>query len=1522
MGIINREGALYMATGIDNSGIYQGREEAMGIIRAMAKEITTFDVFGGIGISAGLAFAKAAKDSYSFEKQFQQSMKEVATLSSGIQGSLTDYMNSVIDITRNIPIQANDAAKALYQIVSAGHDGADGMKVLEVSAKAAIGGVTDTATAADAITTVLNAYKMKAEDAEKVSDMLFKTVKLGKTDFGELGRSIAQAAPIAASFGINIEDVLAAVASLTKQGTPTAEAMTRIRAAIIGTADYLGDAAFQGRSLQEALKLVYDQAGGSSTELKRLLGTTEAMQAALMITGQNAKSAAADLGEIQRSAGAADDAFEEMASSAQNQMQLLSNNITAYFRPLGEGILREVSTVATALNEAFKNGDVSKTMKELGDLIVIVTGAFVGYKGALALTSIQQKIFNSLAEMTRYEMALYNKAVEAGTIAENALTASQVKSTAVRRALTTTIKMQTAAMLKNVAAVATNPYVLAAAAVAALGFSIYKLSTYQTDAEKAQSRLNKAFSEVDKNAVSEQRELATLKGELSGLTKGTDEYNSVKNKIVEKYGKYYKGLEDEIDKVGLTETAYKKLTKAINESFSVRQYQKFKQEQTDELDSTISDNLEKIQDRLIEKLGDEAGSKYYAKIRDAILKGSLKVDNGYNISGLDKETQSALDKTAGTGNFIVNRAVEGYIKNIVRANELTDELDKKAQKRFGISQTGQTTDENSETKATKGKNSTTYQQDLAQAKADWQKAKKGYEALLKDQKATSAQVKKAKDEMAKAETKYKDLGGATGSELTQQETKAEQIKKQTEKYKTLLNAQAIEEKRMAEDLQNQIEEGRIKAMDSGSKKTIAEMEQNFEEELQTIDRQKEDAMQKKIEDARSAFDAKPNKKKGETFDASNISLSDDEIKKFDELYKAAIVNWEKEQSNYNKKSKDAWNEYYREFGTYLQKRQAIIDSYNEQIKKAGTDGDKAKLQKNMQNELDDLDNSVQNSATLMGQLFADASKKSVSEIQKIIDKAELLMQYLESTKDGQGSANIGGKTVTQKDVLGLGISKNTLDNLKKSPEAVESFRNAIDKLKGELESKSPFKLFENQVDDAIDKIKKGGKKNISQGISDMGSAITAFMPALEQTGQDLGTIFGSEGLGKDIASTTQLIGGLGQTAIGVGQIMSGDIVGGAMSAISGIAQVGTAVSDLFNKSKNKAQEDTEQLQNVTKKIEQTNQAINDLIEKRIDLIKEATGAEAGYLNQLTQEQITQQQSYLQGMFGRLSDNDIFGKKGKHNNLSLSELMDKYGLSDLSDFAEWWSNGGARELIASGYDLRNESDWQSIVDSWNDLTKAAENSKEATQEAATSISFDDFKSSYEDMLDDLDADNEDFSNNFGKQLQKSIIKSLLSSKYKAQIQDLYNTWADYGSDGKYTEDEVEKLKEMEAALTDAMLAERDKLKQTFGWTSDDDESGTTGKLEASLTEGTANELVGLWNMTALDIRSIKELLPDHFNAFDNMKLDVEAIMNNAEAIKNNTLRSANNSDSMLEKLDKMSEELTSIKKNTKGYTGRG
>lgn len=550
MGIRNRDGALYIATGLDNSGMYEGTREAMGIIKTLAGEITSFDVFGGIGISAATAFAKTAKSSYDFEKEFRKNMLEVATISTQVTDDMTGFMNQVMSITQEIPIKAPEAAKALYSIVSAGHDGADGMKILEVSAKAAVGGLTETETAADAITTILNAYKMSAEEAGTVSDQLFTTVRLGKTTFGELGASIAQVAPIAAAYGISIDQVLGAVASLTKQGTPTAQAMTQIRAAIQGTAGELGDAAFQGRTFQEALQLIYEKAGGSASKMKEMLGTDEGLAATLALTGKNAKAAANDLGELQGSLGATEAAFEKMADAADNQLTLLANNVQAYLRPMGERILKEVSDIAKAFNEAFENNDIEGTISRVEALVKNAAGAFLSYKTAILLVQVAQRSYIKTSALSRL---------------------ATIQHTTATALLTGALKKQAVAMLAAGKAALANPYVLAVAGVTALGYAIFKLATQATASEKALDSHNKRVAE--------------MKDWIEGMRSQTDELlNALRDdnksmlQKVEAYEKLQALYPDELKNLSLQKfmlmdmtEANKMLSKSIDERTMAQQ---------------------------------------------------------------------------------------------------------------------------------------------------------------------------------------------------------------------------------------------------------------------------------------------------------------------------------------------------------------------------------------------------------------------------------------------------------------------------------------------------------------------------------------------------------------------------------------------------------------------------------------------------------------------------------------------------------------------------------------------------------------------------------------------------------------------------------------------------------------------------------------------------------------------------------------------------------------------------------------
>ncbi|WP_294591642.1 phage tail tape measure protein [uncultured Bacteroides sp.] len=660
MGIQNKDGALYFATGVDNTGLYSGRREAIGIIKAMAGEITSFDVFGGIGISAAMVFAKASKDAYSFEKQFQKSMYEVATISSTISSSLTDYMNKVLEVTQRVPVAANDAAKALYQIVSAGHDGADAMEILEVSAKAAIGGVTDTATSADAITTILNAYKMSAAEAEKVSDMLFTTARLGKTTMGELGQSIAQAAPIAASYGVEIDQVLAAVASLTKQGTPTAQAMTQIRAAIIGTSKVLGDGAFNTRTFQEALEEVANRSKGSESKLRELVPEIEAVNGVLGMTGKNAKNAASDLEELGNSTGASEAAFKKMNETADAQLQLLQNNITAALRPLGEAILKEVSDIAKSFNEAFENGDLERILETLEALLLTGAAAWGTYKVATLLAAQAELYHQRIAHGWTLSMQLQANWLNIVSKAKEVFTAKT--------------KALTAVMMKN-------PYAIAAAAVVALGVGIYKLITYQTDAQKAQEKLNKSYAEFNAEALKETYAVDNVFAALKRANPGTEERKKLIKQINTEYKQYLPALLSEKSSLDEIDRA----NKAINDSLRSQIALKIKNQASTEMVTkevnTQADALEKIRKEIEKKTGSSLVADNAIKTIEQHTKEFQAAGSSYK-SAKEQALHSVRalfgkDKKEKIIEFEIDANTEDYIKSYYDMKYQQYQIDKK-----------------------------------------------------------------------------------------------------------------------------------------------------------------------------------------------------------------------------------------------------------------------------------------------------------------------------------------------------------------------------------------------------------------------------------------------------------------------------------------------------------------------------------------------------------------------------------------------------------------------------------------------------------------------------------------------------------------------------------------------------------------------------------------------------------------------------------------------------------------------------
>ncbi|WIH86324.1 phage tail tape measure protein [Brachyspira pilosicoli] len=208
--------------------------------------------------------------------EFDNGMREVLTLLPELGNeSFEKLKNQALSFSKDIGKAPEETVKALYQALSAGIPPENVFEFLETAGEASIAGVSDLRTSVDGLTSVTNAYGSEILNAQKASDIMFQTVKLGKTDFTQLSNSLFNVIPIASAIGVQFEDIGAAIAAMTAQGVPTSVATTQIRQSLVelnkeGSVAYetfkqISGESFKdfiagGGNLQEALQMMSDHA--------------------------------------------------------------------------------------------------------------------------------------------------------------------------------------------------------------------------------------------------------------------------------------------------------------------------------------------------------------------------------------------------------------------------------------------------------------------------------------------------------------------------------------------------------------------------------------------------------------------------------------------------------------------------------------------------------------------------------------------------------------------------------------------------------------------------------------------------------------------------------------------------------------------------------------------------------------------------------------------------------------------------------------------------------------------------------------------------------------------------------------------------------------------------------------------------------------------------------------------------------------------------------------------------------------
>ena len=913
------------------------------------------------------------------------------------------------------------------------------------------------------------------------------------------------------------------------------------------------------------------------------------------------------------------------------------------------------------------------------------------------------------------------------------------------------------------------------------------------DLLSAEQEMALARREAIRSSANERVELDILYSKLRNVSLSERERTAAVNEWISKFPQYANILEGEKVNLGNLESAYRTLSNEIYKNAVARSY-------VDKLaDISIKKDKEEIK-RLNQKLTVAKAEERLRKQEEDFNKQE-KEGFGTATAKIDarKKVESArrdLEKQRGIYNDILTN-LQTYENNFRDISNHINTLDLFPQPQEGTYDYWQQQIRNADSALKQIKD--TYLEVLKAGSTQGvpEDVVKQYNSLIKQKRE------------AERKLKIYDEKGSNGNvnELTSQQDKILGIES---KY-------ALERRRQAEDLEYQIAQARISAMNDGYQKVKAQRDLDNKKEIQDLQRQKEDAIRVEIEAQKKVFDeqeklkAKQNKKyKIKTFDASTVDTSNISSA-FDSII-GYVSNRQKD--DLIREQESAWNEYLIKFGNYQQKRQAIIEKYNNAIETAATAGNAAALEGEKKQYLEQLDEQYGKTTRAMADLFEDASTKSVSAIQDIIDKYETLIKYMSGTD----------KDISITDLKGIGFTDKDIEKIERGEISIKDVTDAIRGLKDELKGKSPWKAFVSDLEKGIEAIKKGGNdsKKVGQGITDIGNAVTSFAPALGEFGSNIANIFGADD--STITGITDALGGLGTTAVGVGQIMSGDIVGGAMSAVSGISSVVSAFEGLFGADYSGYEKMKAQYENlisiwdelITKKMgyididygteaikaaEEAEQLVNINISRQRQLIKRLASSGASIGSHSLGYRINE----------RLSKEDYQRISG----LVGEKITAEYQLWDLS--SEQIEKILSDEKLVSVLDTVNKdfvTYLQNIVDYGEQLTEIAQKEKEAI----TGIGFDEFKSGYVDLLSDLDSTNEDFADNFEQYLQKAIFQSLLANKYKEQIQRLYDSWAEYGKDG-LTSDEAQALRNMQQNLTNSLLAERDKLMQDFGWQSD-------------------------------------------------------------------------------------------------------
>nr|WP_243247786.1 phage tail tape measure protein [[Eubacterium] tenue] len=309
-------------------------------------------------LAAGVGIGKLSYD-------FDQGLGKVGSLVNKCGSEMKQYKDRIIELSNKSGVGLKQMTESMYQGISAGANLNNVFKLLDTSSKLSIGGFTSQETAIDGLTTAMNSFGISYDNVNNVSDKFILTQNLGKTTVDELASSIGQVAPTAHAAGVSFDELMSGVAALTKNGIATSESMTAMKAALSNIIKPSGEAqkiakslglefnttALKSKGLAGFLEDVKQKTGGNIDTMGKLFGSTEALNAMLLLTGSGAKDFNGALSEMEKSAGLTDNAFKNMKESSGAKLLDSINKLKNSLIGLGDVLAPAIGFVADKISE-------------------------------------------------------------------------------------------------------------------------------------------------------------------------------------------------------------------------------------------------------------------------------------------------------------------------------------------------------------------------------------------------------------------------------------------------------------------------------------------------------------------------------------------------------------------------------------------------------------------------------------------------------------------------------------------------------------------------------------------------------------------------------------------------------------------------------------------------------------------------------------------------------------------------------------------------------------------------------------------------------------------------------------------------------------------------------------------------------------------------------------------------------------------------------------------------------------------